>query len=335
MPQSLTSIKDLLAARGLAPKKSLGQNFLVDHNLIRKLVDFSGVQPGEFVLEIGPGTGVLTEELLSRGVRVVACELDNGLHSLLLDRLAPQIAGGQLTLIHGDCLDGKRALNPELRRLLSESLSPREVAEGGRGIVKERVGTPEPSLNVSPGFASPSTSRHPGSSAPSFRLIANLPYGAATPLITNLLLDYPNCSGLFVTVQKEVADRLGAAPDTADYGPLSVIASATAHVERVAKLPPECFWPRPDVTSSMIAIRRRPDPLTPRSHDLADFIQALFEQRRKQLGGILREKFSVREPFAYPPGITPKSRAENLSPQQLLALMHAVEGGNGRTGAVS
>ena len=323
MPQSLTSIKDLLAARGLAPKKSLGQNFLVDHNLIRKLVDVSGIQENEIALEIGPGTGVLTDELLSRNIRVIACELDNGLHTLLQDRLAAQIASGQLTLIHGDCLDGKRALNPELRRLLSGAPSPRDGVGGGSAISQPVSSVPIANVNAS---SSPS---------PSFRLIANLPYGAATPLITNLLLDYPNCSSQFVTVQKEVADRLGAAPDTADYGPLSVIASATAHVEKIAKLPPECFWPRPDVTSAMIGIRRRPDPLTPRAHDLADFIQSLFEQRRKQLGGILREKFSVRDPFAYPPGITPKTRAENLSPQQLLALMLAVESGNDRTSAVS
>lgn len=292
MPQSLTTIKDLLTSRGLAPKKSLGQNFLVDHNLIRKLADASGIQSGDLALEIGPGTGVLTDELLERGVRVIACELDDGLASLLQDRLASHIASGQFTLVRGDCLDGKRALHPELRRLLSESGAP-------------------------------------------FRLIANLPYGAATPLMTNLLLDYPNCSGLFVTVQKEVADRLGAPPDSSDYGPLSVITSSCATVHRVAKLPPECFWPRPDVTSSMVSVIRRPDPLTPSLHDFADFVQAVFEQRRKQLGGILREKFSVREPFAYPAGVSPKSRAENLSPQQLLALLDAVETGNARTRAVS
>lgn len=324
MPQSLTSIKDLLAARGLAPKKSLGQNFLVDHNLIRKLVDVSGIQEGEIALEIGPGTGVLTDELLARNIRVIACELDNGLHILLQDRLAPQIASGQLTLVHGDCLDGKRALNPDLRKLLSETPSPMGARAGGGSAIAE-------SASFSP-IANVKVSAVP---SPPFRLIANLPYGAATPLITNLLLDYPNCSGQFVTVQKEVADRLGAAPDTADYGPLSVIAAATAHVEKIAKLPPECFWPRPDVTSAMIGIRRRPDPLTPRAHDLADFIQALFEQRRKQLGGVLREKFSVRDPFAYPEGVSPKSRAENLSPQQLLALMIAVESGKDRTSAVS
>ncbi len=315
MPQSLTTIKDLLASRGLAPKKSLGQNFLVDHNLIRKLVDASGIQSGELALEIGPGTGVLTDELLSRGVRVIACELDNGLYSLLQERLTLQIASGQLTLLHGDCLDGKRALNPELRRLLAEAPSLREGI-GGREDVPQ-----------------PLKPRHLEASTP-FRLIANLPYGAATPLITNLLLDYPNCSGQFVTVQKEVADRLAAVPGSGEYGPLSVIAAASAKVERLAKLPPECFWPRPDVTSAMISITRRPDPLTPRLHDLADFTQVLFEQRRKQLGGILRDRFSVRDPFAYPENIDPKTRAENLSPAQLLALLLAVESGKGRTGAV-
>ncbi|MGH7243565.1 MAG: ribosomal RNA small subunit methyltransferase A [Phycisphaerales bacterium] len=318
MHQSLTTIKDLLAARGLAPKKSLGQNFLVDHNLIRKLVDASGIQPGEFALEIGPGTGVLTDELLSRNIRVIACELDNGLHALLQERLAPQISSGQLVLVHGDCLDGKRALNPELRKLLSETPSPTEGAGGGRAISQ-------------PSSSSPNAS---GGTTSDFKLVANLPYGAATPLITNLLLDYPNCSGLFVTVQKEVADRLAAAPNTDDYGPLSVIASASAKPERLAKLPPECFWPRPDVTSSMLGLTRLAAPLTPRLHDLADFCQLLFEQRRKQIGGVLRDRFDVREPFAYPEGISPKLRAENLSPQQLLALMVAVETGTGRTSAV-
>ncbi|MBS0186963.1 MAG: ribosomal RNA small subunit methyltransferase A [Planctomycetes bacterium] len=300
MPQSLTSIKELLTARGLAPRKSLGQNFLVDHNLIRKLVDDAATKPGDLILEIGPGTGVLTDELLERGCRVIACELDDGLYALLKERLAPRLASGQLTLIRGDCLNGKRALHPDLHELLSKP----------------------------PSAAS-------GSAPPLFRLIANLPYGAATPLMTNLLIDYPNCLSLHVTVQREVADRLAATPGADEYGPLSVIAASCAVAHKVAKLPPECFWPRPDVTSAMISLIRRPAPLTPRLHAFADFVQAVFERRRKQLGGILREKFGIQEPFGYPEGITYQTRAENLSAPQLLALMSAVETGNGRTSAVS
>ncbi len=136
--QTLAQIREMLESRGLAPQKSLGQNFLIDHNLIRKLVEASGVQRGDLVLEVGPGTGALTEELIARGCEVVACEKDRGLAALLRERLkdpgaadvvglgttsAPSASqrrlrraevGGTLTLIEGDCLASKRALNPEI-----------------------------------------------------------------------------------------------------------------------------------------------------------------------------------------------------------------------------
>jgi 16S rRNA (adenine1518-N6/adenine1519-N6)-dimethyltransferase len=107
--QTLAHIKDALASAGLAPRKSLGQNFLIDHNLIAKLVDAAGVRPGERVLEIGPGTGTMTDELLSRGARVVAAELDHGLCSLLRERYVS--TQGRFVLVEGDCLKGKHALS--------------------------------------------------------------------------------------------------------------------------------------------------------------------------------------------------------------------------------
>jgi 16S rRNA (adenine1518-N6/adenine1519-N6)-dimethyltransferase len=99
MPQSLAEIRDLLASHGLSPLKRFGQNYLVDQNLVRKLVDEAGVTPGELVLEVGPGTGTLTEELLARGCEVIACELDRGLAELLRGRLG---AEARFTLIEGD-----------------------------------------------------------------------------------------------------------------------------------------------------------------------------------------------------------------------------------------
>lgn len=264
--QTLAEIKLLLETRGLSPRHAFGQNFLTDHNLIRKLVDASGVAPGDVVLEIGPGTGTLTEELLERGCRVVAAEIDRGLATLLRERLG---SNPNFTLVEGDCLETKNRLNPSL------------LSAVGGGP---------------------------------FRLVANLPYSAGTPVMTILLADVPRCSGLYVTVQLEVAQRLLAPPGGKDFGPIAVLAQSVAEVRQIAKLPPECFWPRPDVTSAMVAITRRAVPRTPDARGLVDFAQSLFAQRRKQLGAVLGRA------RAFPAGIDPAARAESLTIDQLIAL---------------
>lgn len=272
--QSLTEIRELLSSHGLAPKKSLGQNFLIDHNLIRKLVDAAAVGPGSLVLEVGPGTGTMTEELLARGAMVVACELDAGLARLLRERFAAAAQAGRFVLIEGDCLEGKRALNAEARAALA--------------------GRP-------------------------FRLVSNLPYGAGTPLMSALLVDHAECGVLAVTVQREVADRLAARPGSKEYGALSVIAQALAEVEAVATLPPECFWPRPDVTSRMVVLRRRAEPLARDSAGLAAACRVIFAQRRKQLGSVLGRA------IPWPGGIRPEQRAEELEVGEIVALAEVLK----------
>lgn len=261
--QTLTEIKELLASRGLSPRKSLGQNFLIDQNLVRKLVDASGVRSGDLVLEVGPGTGTLTEELLGRGCEVVACELDRGLAGLLRERLPT------LTLIEGDCLGSKKRLSPDVADALA--------------------GRP-------------------------FRLVANLPYNAASPLILTLLAEHPECASMWVTVQREVADRLLAKPGTDEYGTLGVVARAMAEVSRIAVLPPECFWPRPEVTSAMVSLARRARPLTDQPRRLAEFCTRVFSSRRKQIGTVLGRE------VPWPPGITRQQRAEDLGVEDLIAL---------------
>ena len=273
--QTLAQIREMLEGHGLAPRKSLGQNFLIDHNLIRKLVDASGVGPGDVVLEVGPGTGALTEMLLARGCAVVACELDRGLAALLRERLSnPQVSigapvGASFTLVEGDCLASKRKMSVEV-----------EAALGGRP----------------------------------FRLVANLPYGAATPLMLSILCDHPECPGMFVTIQREVADRLLAKPSTKDYGPISVVTQALCRVERIAVLPPECFWPRPDVTSAMVGLTRLDRPLSASPGPLADFCQTMFSKRRKQLGAVLGRG------VAWPEGVRAENRIEELSVDRIVAL---------------
>lgn len=269
--QTLAQIRQMLDERALAPRKSLGQNFLIDQNLIGKLIDAAMVDPGETVLEVGPGTGTLTEALLDRGARVIACELDRGLADLLRDTLVPR----GLTLIEGDCLERKRALNADVAEVLADR---------------------------------------------SFVLVANLPYACATPLMHTLLAQHPACRGMYVTIQHEVAERLAAKPSvssksgTKAYGALSVVAQALAEPSMIAKLPPACFWPRPEVTSAMIAVPRRAKPLTDDPMGLADFAHRVFASRRKQLGATLGRE------GPWPEGVDPTMRAEALTVEQIVAL---------------
>jgi 16S rRNA (adenine1518-N6/adenine1519-N6)-dimethyltransferase len=278
--QTLTEIKNLLGSRGLRPRKSLGQNFLVDHNLIRRLVDSSGAGPGSLVLEVGPGTGTLTEELLDRGCEVIACELDDRLARLLEERLPARLGPNRshrFTLLRADCLEGKRALSPIVTRALA---------------------------------------RRP------FILVANLPYGAATPLISTILVDHPECPTLAVTIQREVAERLGAAPGGKDYGALAVLAQSLARVRPLATLPRECFWPRPDVTSAMVLLSRRTDSLVRDAAALSAFLRDLFAHRRKQIGALLGRGVDWQAVTAAPgcEQIVPTLRAEQLSVPQVVAL---------------
>lgn len=272
--QTLSEIRALLDSHGLSPRHRFGQNFLIDHNLIKKLVAASGANAGDVVLEVGPGTGTMTEALLDAGCRVVAAEIDAGMCALLRERLGPREG---FTLVEGDCLDSKRALAPalvaELRRVMSAAARDR------------------------------------------FILVSNLPYAAGTPVMSILLADHPECLGLFATVQREVADRVLAKPGSKDYGPVSILAQAVGEVELVATLPPSCFWPQPDVTSAMIAIRRREVVLCRDPRALFDAVQTMFSQRRKQLGSVLGRQ------RALPEGVLPTMRAEELSVEQLIAVV--------------
>ncbi len=279
----------MLEERQLRPKRSLGQNFLIDHNLIRKLVDSAKVGPGSLVLEVGPGTGTMTEELIARGCDVIACELDDGLAALNRDRIPALTGGDRFTLIHGDCLAGKHDVNAEILRAL-----------GGRP----------------------------------FCLVSNLPYGAGTPLMSTLLVDHPTCHTLAVTIQREVADRLTAHPGTKDFGPLAVISQSLCTIQKVAIAPPECFWPRPDVTSAMIVLRRLAVPLTDNPKSLSDFCRIIFAQRRKQLGSLLGKGVDWAAVGKSPgcEGIVPTVRAEQLSSQQIIALQRAIPHESMQTG---
>jgi len=274
--QTLTEIKALLEMAGHGPKKALGQNFLIDRNLVAKLIDASGAV--DLVLEVGPGTGTLTQGMLERGSHVVACELDGALSVVLRETLGTRYPES-FTLIEGDCLNGKHAMNSEVTECL-----------GGRP----------------------------------FKLVANLPYHAATPLMMTLMTKHPNCLGMFITIQSEVVDRFAAKPGTKAFGAISVIAQALGTVSRIAKLPPECFWPRPDVTSAMMGwVRDESLPVDPVGWvKMGEIVQTLFQSRRKQLGKPVRQLAGGE--IDWPTGVAASDRVESLEVGTTVDLARAI-----------
>lgn len=258
--QTIADIRRLLEERGLRPKHRLGQNFLHDQNQLRKLLDAADVSPDDLILEVGPGTGTLTEALVERGAEVIACEIDPDMASIVESRL-----GGRITLIRADVLAGKHELNTDVLDAVADRR---------------------------------------------FKLVANLPYGVASPLMINLLVAVPHCTGQFVTIQKEVAERITADPGTKAYGPLTVVIRALADVEHIATLSPRCFWPPPQVTSAMIAIRPRPGHGIDDPRGFARFVSGLFSRRRKQLGSVLGRDAPL------PEGVSHDQRPESLTASQ-------------------
>lgn len=283
MPQTLADIKALLAARGLRPKHRHGQNFLHDANKMREILDAAEISGGDLILEVGPGTGALSDRLLEANARLVAVEIDPDMASILEPRFAQ--FPDRATLILGDALDGKHNLNP------------RVIAELANAAGLDTTSAP----------ATPA-------SLPNFKLVANLPYHIASPLLANLAVDYPGMSLAIVMVQDEVGDRLAAPPGGKDYGPLTIIVQAMCAVDRVATLSPACFWPQPGVDSVVLRMRRRTQPLTDDPAALSMIVHKLFNQRRKQLGSVLGRNITL------PPGIDLNMRPEQLSVAQFVEL---------------
>ncbi|MEM1027144.1 MAG: 16S rRNA (adenine(1518)-N(6)/adenine(1519)-N(6))-dimethyltransferase RsmA [Planctomycetota bacterium] len=278
MAQTLTEIKAMLASHGLRPKHKFGQNFLHDGNHMGRIMEAAALRPGDVVLEVGPGTGALTERLLEAGATVVAVEIDRDLEPILRERIASRgdELASRFTLIVDDVLAGKHELN----RAVLDGLAQCETTEG-------------------------------------FKLIANLPYNVASPLLINLAkLGHPGpMTHAVVMLQKEVAQRIVATPGGKDYGPLGILLQTLYDARLVGTLSPHCFWPAPKVASAVVALARQDEPLTDDFEGFAELTHRLFASRRKQLGAILGPNATL------PPGIEPRQRPETLGVEQIAALL--------------
>jgi len=298
--QTLHEIRELLASAGRAPSRPLGQHFLIDGNLMGKLLELADVPPGTTVLEIGPGTGSLTEELAAGGARVVAVELDRSLAAILRMRVGQT---GRVTVVHADALAGKRSFSRELLETLASAGGP-------------------------------------------VHLVSNLPYNVAVPIILNAL----HCSWAAVrgrggvrfdrltfTVQKELAERLRAAPGGKEYGPAAVVVSLLAKATPGRTIPATAFWPPPKVQSQMVRLDFDAAPAA----ELADLdllsavLSAVFGQRRKKLSSAIRRRDLTLDRQALAAamasaGIDTDLRAEQVAPEayrRLANLMSSNTGG--------
>lgn len=277
--QTKREIESLLEQAGLRPRKRFGQHFLIDGNLMRLLVESAEMQPVDTVIEVGPGTGGLTDLLVAHAGRVICVEIDRDLFAFLTHRFSNQ---PNIELICADALDGKHKLNPVLVESLRNSAGP-------------------------------------------VKLVANLPYDAATPLLMNLVLGFPVVSRFCFTVQSEVGDRIMAKPGTKVYGPLSVILQTFCAVEQVARLGPQSFWPRPQVDSVMLRMDRVLSPaVSPAASEaFASFVHRIFEYRRKQLGAALAYVVDAKCRARLVNIIDARLRAEQLDPPTWVRLFQA------------
>lgn len=252
----------------VAAKKSLGQHFLVDENILGVIGRLAELKPGDVVLEIGPGLGVLTRYLAARVARVHAVELDASLEPHLRD------AAENVTLHLGDAL-----------RLDLAALAPDAT-----------------------------------------KLVANLPYNIATPLLVESLDGLPGIGLWCVMVQREVADRLFAAPGTKAYGAVSVLVQLAAERTGFHPVSRTVFRPSPNVESALVAFRRTA--LPPGFARVKEVVAAAFAHRRKTLPNSLAlAGLAPREQAAEALaaiGRDASVRAEALAPQEFVALAAAL-----------
>jgi 16S rRNA (adenine1518-N6/adenine1519-N6)-dimethyltransferase len=244
MPLSPSETRTLLAQLDHHPKRFLGQNFLVDGNIVRKSLELAEITAADRVVEIGPGLGTLTSALLGAGAEVWAVEKDRTLHAHLTATLLPQFPE-RLHLIEGDAVELP----------LAGLSSPAALA------TEQQV---------------------------SFKIVANLPYAIATPWL-DAVLSGPLPERMVLMLQQEAAQRYVARHGSKAFGAISLFLQSAYSVAPGHKVEANCFHPRPDVDSYLLHLVRKPDPFVfPAA--VKELIRSIFQQRRKQIGGLLRER---------------------------------------------
>lgn len=265
--------KEILQKHGFSLKKSLGQNFIIEPNILANIVKAAGLDENTNVIEVGPGIGALTEYVARSSKQVVAFEIDDRLIPVLEDTLSPY---DNIRIVHQD------VLKAHLKEVLAETIN-----------LDERL-----------------------------MVVANLPYYITTPIIMHFLESELRIDGLVIMMQKEVADRITAAPGSKAYGSLSIAIQYYMEAEVAFIVPKTVFVPQPNVDSAILKLTRRDKPVVEVKDEkfFFELIRASFVQRRKTIWNNLLIRYGKTDEIKAEltaglekAGIDPKRRGESLS----------------------
>ena len=238
MENILEETRFIMKKYNIKANKNLGQNFLINEEVVNNIVGCSNIEKEDLVIEIGPGLGTLTKYLLEKAGKVICIELDTKMLQILEDRFSLY---NNFELINND------VLKVDLKNIIEK-----EKAEGKIKNVK---------------------------------IVANLPYYITTPIIMKLLEEELELESITVMIQKEVADRLIAVPGQKNTGAITYSVYYYASSEAIMEVPNSSFIPEPEVTSKVIKLNIRKEPIvTPKDKEkMFKIIKYAFMQKRKTL----------------------------------------------------
>ena len=278
--------KAVLERHGFTFKKSFGQNFLTDTNILQKIVDTAEIDDQVNVIEIGPGIGALTEFLAERAAQVMAFEIDHRLVPILADTLRD--------------FDNVTVVNEDILKV---------------DLAQHIQNFKNPDLPI--------------------KVVANLPYYITTPILMHLIESGIPFSEFVVMMQKEVADRISAQPNTKAYGSLSIAVQYYMTAKIAFIVPRTVFVPAPNVDSAILKMVRRPEPAVAVEDESFFFkiSKASFTHRRKTLWNNLTGYFGKTEEVKDKltkaldqAGLSPSVRGESLSLEEFASLADALKG---------
>ena len=286
-------VRDFFALNHTRPKKRLGQNFLVNPEVLEIILEAGEITGTDTAIEIGAGLGCLTDVLARRAKRVIAVEVDELLYKALVAHFGVTWRKGEVTSPLQKSIDSHvQLLNADILKLELNSLLSSDT----------------------------------GTVPTTFKVIANLPYSITTPILWKLLDHHKQIHSCVLMMQKEVAERIVAEPGGKDYGALTIGVAYWTDATLITTLSPENFYPAPKVDSALLKLTMRDNPKVTVENEEFFFkvVRTAFRMRRKMLkNSLVRSRLAsvkVLETAFAELGIAPERRAETLDITEFAAL---------------